>query len=621
MWKFLLGLFKKALVLVVGYVLLLVLGVALTIYSLRSLEREPRPIAPESVLVIDLAINIPDTPRVAPLSDQVFDALNERRTSSVHLLELVDAIHTAREDERISGIFLHGNFLPMDYGTGFAALSEFRQALDAFRQAGKPVFAYLRSPGLREIYLCSVADKLALHPYSEMDLSGLAVTTPFFASALNRAGVGIQTLRAGRFKSALEPFTETGLSEDSRAQIVELTTGLWDQMLGTIVASRGLDPETVMRGGLGGSAIYTPETALSEGLVDEVYHFDEMVNHLIMSVAEAPSLDADPSSEASALLQVGLPRYLRAMESEQRGFRHQPLPSGDAPTIAVVYAEGDIVDGSGGIGNIGGDHLARNLRSLRGRDDLAAVVLRVNTPGGSAQASEVIHREVQLLAKRVPVVVSFGSIAASGGYWIATPANQIFVDPLTITGSIGVFGLVFHVDEAAAKLGVQFETVTTHPFADISSVTRPKTEKEMQILQHFVDRIYADFLARVASGRSLDPGEVEALAEGRVYTGAAALEFGLADRVGGLSSAIEAAAELSDLAPGTYHLQEIPGKLDPVQSLLATLFTGDDDGELLSAKPQVRLMNDPWLRRIQNLVEAVRSGQQIQARLPIDLWF
>jgi protease-4 len=604
MRRFIIGLLQKALVLVVGYVLLLVVGLVFLWYTLQSFERKPTPIQTGSVLVIDLGLDVPDAPRHANLSELVGEALGSgQRIRSVPLRHFVETLRMAREDERIEAVVLHGNFQPIGYGSGFAAIEELRDELLAFAAVGKPVTAYLDRPGLRELFLSSAAEQVWLHPYSELNLSGMSITTPFFTEALDRLGVNIQTLRAGAYKSALEPFTERQLSPENRAQLETLINDLWQHVQQAIVSGRQLPAHTELaRGGLRESGIYFPSQAVDAGLVDGLLYMDQLLDSLQLS-------------GAGARPQVTLERYLGEWEAAVE----QANEDNNHSAIAVVYLEGDLVDEGGRSGWVDADSFARELRRLQRRENVAAVVIRVNSPGGSATAAEKLHREIARLAESRPVVVSFGSIAASGGYWLATPANQIVMSPAGLTGSIGVFGLTLNVDAAAERMGIGFETVRTDPFADITSIVRPRSENEMAILQTFVDILYNDFLQRVESGRGLRRADVEAVAEGRVFMAPYAVERGLGDRLGGLHTAIEQAALLANLSDGNWQIIEIPAKEPPVVSLMR-LLDGDDQRLARLAKILPGDTHQPWVESAQRLMETLSRSQSVQARLPFD-WF
>ncbi len=603
MRRFFIGLLQKALVLVIGYVLLLVVGLVFLWYALQSFERPPTPIQAGSVLLIDLGLDVPDAPRQPNISELVGEAMGSgQRIRSVPLRHFVETLRMAREDERIEAVVLHGNFQPIGYGSGFAAMEELRNELLDFAAAGKTVTAYLDRPGLRELFLTSAAEAVWLHPYSELNLSGMSITTPFFTEALERMGIGIQTLRAGAYKSALEPFTERQLSPENRAQLETLINDLWQHVQATIVSGRELPEGTELaKGGLLASGIYFPSQAVEAGLVDGLLYMDQLLESLQLVGNEARP-------------QVTLERYLSEWESVLEETDDATI---DKSTIAVVYLEGDLVDEGGRSGWVGADVFARELRYLQRRDDVAAVVIRVNSPGGSATAAEKLHREIARLAVTRPVVISFGSIAASGGYWLATPASEIVMAPAGLTGSIGVFGLTMHMDAAAERLGIGFETVRTGPFADITSIVRPRSQGEMAILQTFVDTLYNDFLQRVEVGRGLQRESVEAVAEGRVFLAPYAVANGLGDKLGGLNDAIERAGALANLPQGDWRIIEIPAKEPPVVSLIR-LLEGDDQRLARLAQVLASDSQQPWLQSAQRLVETLSRSQSVQARLPFD---
>ncbi|MGJ8639352.1 MAG: signal peptide peptidase SppA [Opitutaceae bacterium] len=494
-----------------------------------------------SVLVFDLNTTIQDAPPVADIAVAFQEAVNGHAQPVTYLLKVLDTIEYAASDDGVAALFLHGSLLQEGYGSGLAAVSEIRQAIDTFKKSGKPVYAYLINPSQKDYYLASVADEIWVNPFGTISLHGLATNGPFIGSALEKYGIGVQTTRVGAYKSAVEMFTRSSMSDADREQKTVLLNDLWSTLLTETSRSRGMSQEAILKLS-NDDAFLTAEDALSQNLVDRVGYLDEVIDHL------ADTYKYTASDET--FQQIDFMDY-----SQARGVE---LDSNirDGKRIAVVYAEGQIIDGGKFPGYVAGDWLASELRRLRKDDEVKAVVLRVNSPGGSAVASEVIQRETRLLAEKKPLVVSMGSYAASGGYWISAYAEKIFAQPYTLTGSIGVFGLVFNIEEAAAGFEVHFDGVKTSPFADIYTVARPRTDDEMTLIQKFTDEIYDAFIDRVAEGRSIEPSEVRELAQGRVWSGVSALQRSLVDEMGGLNSAIEEAARLGDI--GSDSIEQVP---------------------------------------------------------------
>lgn len=503
-----------------------------------------------SYLVFDLSANITDAP--APFDPtSLVDALSGGgEPDRLQLRPLIAALEAAQTDSRIAGLLMVGEMTPSGVGSGFAALKEVREALLAFKASGKPVIAYLEQASLREYYLASVADELVLDPYGLLYLPGLAAQPMFFAGALEKFGVGVQVTRVGKYKSAVEPFTRSDLSPESRQQYESLLGDIWGDLRNDMAVGRNLSPEAV-QAVVDAEGIIRPERALEAGLISRTGYRDEVIAQLKVATGVAESTES--------FTQIGLADYL-GVQNLDTG----PAPAGDAVEaggsgrIAVVYAEGDIVDGEGSPTDVGGVRFARELRRLRQDDQVKAIVLRVNSPGGSASASEHIQRELRLARETKPVIVSMGSYAASGGYWIGAYGNRIFAEPTTITGSIGVFGVHFDVQELAnERFGVTWDSVNTGRFADSFGITRPKTPEELAVMQGLVDWVYDQFLAKVSEGRKLDREVVEEIAQGRVWSGSEALKLGLVDELGGIQDAIAYAAGQAGLSAG-YRVVEYP---------------------------------------------------------------
>jgi len=600
MLRFIKSVLKTGLSLALAYCLLLVFAVAGLWWLLSTSEQQPQPVRENSMLVIDLSARMSDSPQPPVAREVLQDALEGGAPRGHYLLQMLESIRAAAADPKIAGIFLHGSLREGDSDLGIAGLRELRQALLRFRKAGKPIVAHLESPGRGSYYLASVADSVHLAPFGALPLNGLMVESPFFGEAFDRYGVGVQVVRAGRYKSAVEPFVRKGMSAPNREQLKALIEDAWSRMVGDIAASRDVDPRTIARGGVQNSGMFDGKAALEAGLIDRIAHFDQTLDRVGEIAGRDPATDT--------FNQVSLDRYARE--------NADPRLSADQAPIAVVYAHGEIVDGEWGPGVVGADWLARELRDLREDDAVEAVVLRVNSPGGSALAAETIHRELALLAEKKTLVASFGRIAASGGYWIATPAETIFADPATVTGSIGVFGLLFNIDAFANRFGVTFDRVQTGPYADIFSMTKAKSEDEVRLAQRFVDKLYNAFRARVRRGRDLPRETVKELAQGRVHSGHAALANGLADRAGGLAAAIDHAAKAAG-ADGK-RIRQVPSPRTRLEAL-ADMFgrQGDPPVSDLADLPVAQA----WTREYAPLLRLVRSGPAAYARLPFDLRF
>ncbi len=547
-----------------GLVFLLVLVAALG-------SQGEKPIAKGSYLVIGNGLTITEAPDDGMRT--LGSLLSGGQGETVDLYRALEAIDLAAKDGAIAGVLIADGL-----GAGLTARREIRAALAAFRESGKPVVAWTEGASVGSYYLAAAADTVVLHPMGEVSFAGLASYNTYLGKTLSDLGIGVQVTRVGKYKSAVEPFTQDRMSPEAKAQSQEMMDEIWSRLVADVAADRKLQPERLRRIGAE-PGHYPAAEALKLGLVDKVMHRDEVVALLLGRGGKA---DADGSFR-----HVGLARYAQKVR----------LPRGSGDTLAVVYAEGEIVDGMGGPGMIGGDRLAGTLRRLRADDDVKAVVLRIDSPGGSAFASELIHRELELLSgKGVAVVASMGDSAASGGYYIAAPARRILADPLTITGSIGVFGLHFNYGALAGRFSVGTDGVKTSPFADLLDNHRPASEAEMAVVQASVDAVYETFLGVVSRGRKMPREAVHEVAQGRVWTGAQARKAKLVDRFGGLRDAIAVAAEEAGLKPG-FRLTETPALGEAKAGLAEMLFGEDEPAPIFAGAakdPAMELLRSQW---------------------------
>lgn len=572
------------------------LGGLIAFLALIALGSRSGPIIEDdSVLVLDLSLDITDAGPSADPGAFINDTIAGRSTpEAVSLRTVLEAIHAAENDDRISGLLIQGNIDPAAQGSGFATLYEVRKALEAFQESGKSIYAYETDWSEWEYYLTSLADTVILNSTGGMELNGLSAENTFFAGALDKFGIDVQVLRAGNFKSAVEPFIRSDNSPENEQQLQAFLNDLWNEFLTATAASRDLQPNQLQQIANTKGFILAND-ALSAGLVDEVSYASEVIDQLRELTGQAANKN---DKDAATFRYTDLLSYAQATESMSR----------QADKIAVIYAEGEIVSGEGGFGTIGGDSLSRLLREVRADEAVKAVVLRVNSPGGGASPSAMIAHEVMLTSEVKPVIISMGNVAASGGYMISAYGDRIFASPTTITGSIGVFGLVANVKELANENGVTWDVVKTAPFADSGTLARPLTPQEIAIQQQIIDRTYDDFLTIVAEGRSLDKAKVNSVAQGRVWSGIQAQKVGLVDELGGLEAAIQAAADQAKLGD-SWSLQEYPESRTFPQQLLASLFgvtwrdrlarthsTDPLTAELLQVQSQMQIfsqLNDP----------------------------
>ncbi|MGA7954507.1 MAG: signal peptide peptidase SppA [Gloeobacterales cyanobacterium] len=573
-----------------------VIGLAILLFALGSSDSGPK-VADKSVLVLDLSTNITDA-NPTPSANQVLrGALSGDRSDSISLRNVLQSIEQATQDKRIVGLYLRGDMAGTTQGS--AVLKEVRGALENFRKAGKPIYAYGMNWEEREYYLGSVANKVMLNPFGNLEMNGLRSEMVFLAGALKKYGVGVQVTRVGKYKAAVEPFLLTKMSPESREDTQKLLNDVWDYYLTSVSKDRKLTPkdfqtiasDPTLQG------ILTPDKALKLKLIDQVAYSDEVIQEL-------KELTGSKEKDHT-FRQVSLTDYATVLDPARKSNNQ----------VAVAYAEGEIVDGQGRDGQVGGDSFAQELRDLRLDNNVKAVVLRVNSPGGSATASEVIQRELVLTRKVKPVVVSMGSVAASGGYWISAYADKIFAQPNTITGSIGVFGQLFNIQKLANNNGITWDTVKTSPYADSQTISRPKTPQELAVVQTSVDRIYNVFLTKVAEGRKLSKPSVTEIAQGRVWSGIRAKQIGLVDEMGGLEDAIQDAVKRAKLGDD-WQVEDYP-RAESFETWLLEKFSPpakDANTKLDPLTAQVQIFQKEL-----NALKAMNDPMGVYARLPYDL--
>lgn len=557
----------------------------------------PVAVPERAFLVLELSMNITDAPE---RHDEELGALLLAGSKPrIALWDLMVALEHAKTDSRIAGLFIHGSLISENYGSGYATIEAVRRSIEDFKKAsGKPVVAYLEQPSLSDYYLVTVADKVYLNPFGSLQINGIASENIYWGDAFRKYGIGVQTTKVGKYKSAVEPFLSNKMSDPAREQERAFLQGIWGNMLEGISSARGAGVETLQRIA-DEEAILGADRALTHGLIDQKAYLDEVIDVLKKQGAE--------DSHTQSFAQVNLRDYAEAKQdgADSAGLKH----------VAIVYAEGDIVDGWASSGSVGGSWLAEELRRLRLDDAVVGVVLRVNSPGGSAYASEVIQREMRLLAESdKPVVVSMGSLAASGGYWISAYADRIFAEKTTITGSIGVFGLMFNVQELAQSFGVNFDGVKTSELADLNSIARPKDEKALQVLQAHTDRIYEAFLDKVAEGRKLARSHVAEIAQGRVWIGRDALNLGLVDEIGGLDTAVATVKKLAG-EPGAQVCQ-YPERVSALDALVESLTEQEGEKPVVQG-PASQLQQQ--LRDFWNVLSRMNDRRGIYARLPCQI--
>ncbi|MBT5689755.1 MAG: signal peptide peptidase SppA [Opitutae bacterium] len=579
-------------VLLMGFVFL---GFAIIIGKFAVTEID---IQKKSVLVLNLNANITDTPAQYGPQDLMLEAMQGGGNQSLHLYKILENINAAAEDSKIRSLFLHGNLIAIEGGSGYAALREIRDAIKKFKNTGKPVYAYTLTPNLRTYYLVSCADHLMMNPFGDITLNGLSSEVTFYHGAMEKFGIGVQPIRVGKYKSAIEPFTRKKFSEEGREQIQELLDDRWTSIINEISENRMLEPH-VLNKILENSFHFKPAQALKAGLIDKISTRQQLVEQLVKIGVE--------DKESGSFRQIGLVEY-----GESQSIDKQMRSKKDK--IAVVYVEGTIVEGESFPGYTGSSTIQRVLSKLKKREDVKAVILRVNSPGGSATASEIMQQAIRAFQESGrPLVVSMGALAASGGYWISAPAQQIFAQPETITGSIGVFGLLLNMEGLGEKVGLTWDRVSSGQQINPFTISRPKSDEELEFVQKMVDDIYDTFISNVANHRNLEKQEVHEIAQGRVWSGSKALDIGLVDSLGGLGQAIETAGDLAGL--DIYEIEHHPKEMTGIELLAEVL--GKD-----LVKVRTRSLAETQLSQIQHQIINLRAWndpRNAYVRLPFRL--
>jgi len=524
-----------------------------------STKKKPIIIAEKSVLHIKLDKEIPERSSNNPFADFNFASMSETQEPGVN--DIVALIKRAKTDDKIKGIFLDLSSVR----AGMATIEEIRNALIDFKTSKKFIVSYGEVYSQGAYYLASTADNIYLNPIGEMDFRGFSAQIMFFKGMLDKLEIQPQVFKHGRFKSAVEPLCIDKMSADNREQTRKYVTSLWGHVISGLSESRNIptDSLTSMANGI---LIQSADDAVKYGMVDGLKYRDEILDTLRSRL----SLE-----EKKKINFVTLAQYNR--EADFKDFAKKGKDK-----IAVIYAVGGIGGGEGDDDNIGSDRISEAIRKARKDSTVKAIVLRVNSPGGSALASDVIWREVALAQKAKPVVVSMGDVAASGGYYIACAADVIVAQPNTITGSIGVFGLMPNMQKFFNnKLGITIDTVNSNTHSDFGSPFRPIGDAEGMIIQKSVEDIYTTFINRVAEGRKMTPAQVDSIGQGRVWSGIDAKEIGLVDELGGLEDAIRIAAERAKLE--NYKLEELPKQKDAFEEFIKGI-SGDVSERLMKAQ-------------------------------------
>lgn len=540
-----------------------------------------------TILALDLDKKIVDNERDNnPFELSNFTSMDFKELSLTNILK---NIKKAKKDDKIDGIFLNLSTI----NAGIATVEEIRNALLDFKESGKFIITHSNFYTHKSYYLASAANQIYLTPEGSMQFVGLSAQIMFYKNLFKKIDIEPVIIRHGKFKSAVEPYMLDKMSEANREQTSTYIGNIWNGMLNNIAKERKISIEklnTIANDLL----ISNAKSCVELGLIDSLKYYDQLLAEFQERTEAKTFKDIEFTS---------LSHYSKAK------VKTDDDKTSTKERIAVIYASGEIVDGEGKSDNIGGASLSRTIRKVRQDDKIKAIVLRVNSPGGSAMASEVILREVQLAKATKPVIVSMGDYAASGGYYISCAADTIVSDPNTLTGSIGVFGLMFNVSKLLNdRLGVNIDKVNTNTHSDIGSMLRKMTPEEQAYIQHSVENVYSTFITHVAEGRAMTTQEVDNIGQGRVWSGIKAKELGLVDIIGGLDKAIEIAAAKADLK--NYRLINYPKKKETFEAIMETL----NDIKIKSIEDELGSMSIYY-----NMFKKMSEQKGIQARVPMEI--
>ena len=575
--------FASVLGVVLAGIIFTILGIVTMVGMVASSDTETV-VKENSIFVLDLEGTLSER-----VQDNPFQTLMGEEYQAYGLDDILASIQKAKDNEDIKGIYLQTAFLE----TSFASLEEIRHALQDFKESGKFVVAYADQYTQDMYYLASVADKIIVNPQGSISWHGLASQPIFYKDLLKKVGIEMQIFKVGTYKSAVEPFIATEMSDANREQVTAFLNSIWGRLLEDVSTSRNIPVETLNQLADEMMDLQPAETYIANGLADTLLYKDGVLDYL----KEISGREADESLRTLSL------------EDMKNVKRNTPLDK-SGNIIAVYYAFGGIDDTTSPEESIDSEKVIKDLRKLREDETVKAVVFRVNSPGGSAYGSEQIWREVVLLKEKKPVIVSMGDYAASGGYYISCAADYIVADPTTLTGSIGIFGMFPNMEELLTdKLGLDFDMVKTNKFADMGTLARPFNSDERAAMQNYINNGYKLFVKRCADGRGMSVEAIEKIAEGRVWTGATAKELGLVDELGGLNKAIEIAAQKAEVE--AYSLLTYPSKESFFSSLMNEGKSNYIEGQLMETLGEAY----PSIKFIQN----VKDMDRIQARMPFDL--
>ena len=578
MLKFLKNIFSTLIGILLSFVVIVVTLIGVLSASSEYQKKEKK-IDKNTILKIDLSTQVVERASSNPLSD--LDLLNPEPKKQLELKTILDNIEKAKFDDNIIAIYINSPFV----NAGLSQTEEIRNKLLEFKKTGKPIIAYSEVYSIKNYFLASVADKIYMNPLGVIDHKGLSATVMFFKGLLEKLNIDLQIFRLGKFKSAIEPFTLDKMSNENREQLKLMLNSINDNIMDSISSQRQI-PFEVVKKHANQLTLNSAEICLEKGYVDHLIYEDQVEDSLI----------AIGTNEK--LKTISLKGYSSVKSKDKDISRNK---------IAIVYATGEINSGKGDVASIGSKTTSAAIKKARKDKNVKAIILRVNSPGGSALASDVIWRETTLAQKEKPLVVSMGDYAASGGYYIACAADTIIANPTTLTGSIGVFGMIPNMQNFyKSNFGITVDTVKTNTYADMGTSRKLSTFEKNKI-QEGVKNVYSTFISRVSDGRDITTQEVDAIGQGRVWSGYDAKDIGLVDLYGGLETAIVIAAELAEV--DDYRVISLPKIEDPFTKIMNDL----PESKLVTFfETEFNLMDTKKIKKVKNLI----TSDEIQTRIP-----
>ncbi len=578
MLKFLKNIFSTLIGILLSFVVIVVTLIGVLSVSSEYQKKEKK-IDKNTILKIDLSTQVVERVSSNPLSD--LDLLNPEPKKQLELKTILDNIEKAKFDDNIIAIYINSPFV----NAGLSQTEEIRNKLLEFKKTGKPIIAYSEVYSIKNYFLASVADKIYMNPLGVIDHKGLSATVMFFKGLLEKLNIDLQIFRLGKFKSAIEPFTLDKMSNENREQLKLMLNSINDNIMDSISSQRQI-PFEVVKKHANQLTLNSAEICLEKGYVDHLIYEDQVEDSLI----------AIGTNEK--LKTISLKEYSSVKSKDKDISRNK---------IAIVYATGEINSGKGDVTSIGSKTTSAAIKKARKDKNVKAIILRVNSPGGSALASDVIWRETTLAQKEKPLVVSMGDYAASGGYYIACAADTIIANPTTLTGSIGVFGMIPNMQNFyKSNFGITVDTVKTNTYADMGTSRKLSTFEKNKI-QEGVKNVYSTFISRVSDGRDITTQEVDAIGQGRVWSGYDAKDIGLVDLYGGLETAIVIAAELAEV--DDYRVISLPKIEDPLTKIMNDL---TESNLLTFFETEFNLIDTKKMTKVKNLI----TSDEIQTRIP-----